>query len=137
MTFAQRRNRLTTHFSEHIPVVKATHICNNQVFLCHGTQRHGVLAYLLTMTNHTNIINSELGKNRSSWCLFQQYFRNMKQLLSTNTFLLLLNKTAENIFNFTYCRRVKYRQLYLTTKPLFVTHIVHTKKKNYMFKTIC
>jgi len=22
MTFAQRRNRLTTHFSEHIPVVK-------------------------------------------------------------------------------------------------------------------
>jgi len=30
MTFAQRRNRLTTHFSERIPVVKGTHdyICS-------------------------------------------------------------------------------------------------------------
>jgi len=30
-------------------------------------------------------------------------------------------------FNFTCCRRVKHQQLYLTTKPLFVTHIVNTK----------
>jgi len=44
----------------------------------------------------------------------------MKQLLSTNTFLLLLNKTAEDIFNFTCCRRVKNRQLYRITKPLFI-----------------
>jgi len=31
MTFAQRRNRLTTHFSERIPLVKRTHICNAYV----------------------------------------------------------------------------------------------------------
>jgi len=38
MMFAQRQNRLTTHFSERVPVVKR-HIC---VFLRHNTVLYGM-----------------------------------------------------------------------------------------------
>jgi len=39
MTFAQRRNRLTTQFSERITVVKRRHDCNHQYVCCHRTPR--------------------------------------------------------------------------------------------------
>jgi len=56
MTFAQRRNRLTTHFSERIPVVKR----RISVF-------NGALSQLLCQSGRTLCVRKDLNHFQSLW----------------------------------------------------------------------